>query len=584
MAVLLGPNGKPIITNKKAPPPKLGEAFGNWAGRDDIRTLPGGGLLQFNLDNLTLADFRQMRDHYQVNSSIQVLTFMMHQLDWTIECEDKKIVDHVTWNMHEIWGRLVRAMSQSFWAGYSPCVLEWENDAASKTVKLNKVKDLRPEECEVNWMNVEGWSPPGKKGPNIRVFDGIRQEGAPFPVPTSNSFWYVLMMEEGDWNGKKLLRSAFTPWFFSHLMHLFSNRYFERFGEPLPVGRAPYDDTLDIAQADGTFASVPGNQVMAGLIDQIRSRSVVVLPNDKTVGSPDNPDFDYTLEYLESQMRGADFERYMTRLDEEISLALFTPLLLMRTGDVGSYSLGEQHTKTWLWALNALAADWAEYINKYIISPMISYNFSDRAPRAKLSFRKQGKTNAETVRALITALVSSDKVKPNIEELGQIAGLTLTEIAEVTSPDGDTDDDVPADDDDNGNDPEQPGVGSGNGQAARGVRESITASSRPVARLMQAKLVSEDIVARVEGQVASSFRKGTFGPGFKASLGYKRRFTEALKVHNVENADDRALGFYQGVESWVENVACLGTEEFDAPDKFMALFSTMLDREIERIA
>lgn len=568
MAVLFDHRGRPIVTNKKAPPPKLGEAFGNWAGRDDVLTLPGGGLLQFNLDNLTLADFKQMRDHYQVNASIQVLTFMMHQLDWHIECEDKKIVDHVSWNMHEIWGRLVRAMSQSFWAGYSPCVLEWENDPLSKSLKLNKVKDLPPEECEVNWMNVEGWAPPGKKGPNIKVFDGIKQEGAPYPVPVSNSFWYVLMMEQGDYKGKKLLRSAFTPWFFSHLMHLFANRYFERFGEPLPIGRAPYDEEIDVPNGDGTTRAVRGNEVMAGIIDQIRSRSVVVLPNDKSIGNPSDPDFDYQLQYLESQMRGADFERYLTRLDEEISLALFTPLLLMRTGDVGSYSLGEQHTKTWLWALNALAADWAEYINKYIISPMISYNFSDRAPRAKLVFRKQGKTDAETVRALITALITQDKVKPSILELGQIAGLSLEEIEVVTSADDESNaagDDKPAEE----------GVGSD--------RETAQLSPR-TPRLPQAKAVAEDIVARVDGQIASAFRKGTFGPGFTASLGYKRRFTEALKIHEIENAEERALAFYRGIEAWVENVAHLGTEEFDSPEKFMDLFKSMLNMQISRIS
>lgn len=575
MAVLLDHHGRPIqttIQNKKAAPPKLGEAFGNWAGRDDIMTLPGGGLLQFNLDGLTLDDFRQMKDHYQVNASISILTFMMHQLDYRIICTDQKIVEHVESNMHDIWGRLVRAMGQAFWAGYSPNVLEWENELVGNKLKLNKVKDLRPEECEVEWERLEGWAPPGKKGPIIKRFNGIRQSGTPYPVPVSNSFWYTLLMENGDYNGKKLLRSAFTPWFFSHLVHLFSNRYFERFGEPLPVGRAPYDETIDVRDANGNIQAVPGNVVMEQAISQIRSRSVVVLPNDKTIGSDNQRDWDYQLEYLESQMRGADFERYLTRLDEEISLALFTPLLLMRTGDVGSYSLGEQHTKTWLWALNALAADWAEYINRYIISPMISYNFSDRAPRAYLEFRKQGKTDAETVRALITALIKSGAAKPNMQELGQIAGLTLEEVAEVTSDDPDQE----TSEDDEG----EEGVGSGNAQDKLRLRTP----RKRLQNIPQAHATGDEIVARVESQVSNAFRKSTFGGGFTASLGYKRRFTEALKAHGVENADAAALAFYQRVELWVENVACLGVEEFPTPEAFMGLFKAMLTTEIERIA
>lgn len=568
---LLDHRGNPItmpsqVRNKKATPPKLGEAFGDWAGRDnrELLRLPGGGLLQFDLDNLELADFRQMKDHYQVNSSLSVLTFMMHQLDWHIECkEDSKIADHCGENMETIWGRLVRSKSQAFWAGYSPNVLQWDNDTNGNTLQLTKVKDLLPEECWVKWKLVEGWSPPGKlgKGPTIRVYDGFHQLGRPYPVPVDNSYWYPLLMENGDYYGKKLLRSAFTPFFFSMLVHLFANRYFERFGEPLPIGRAPYDEKVEVDGED-----VSGNVLMEQVISQIRNRSVVVLPNDKTIGTDTNPDFDYQLEYLESQMRGADFERYMTRLDEEISLALFTPILLMRTGDVGSYSLGEQHTKTWLWVLNALASDWAEYMNRYILSPMVDFNFSPKAPRAKIVFRKLGKTDAETVRALITALISGDKAKPDLEELGQIAGLTLDEVRTVTSD--------PADDPETDPIPEpdpQPDTGSGRSQA------------RMSSRYAQAHLVARDISARVTGQVAKAFREGTFGDGFKASLGYKRRFTEAMKAHGKPFAERDSEAFYNLADAWVESVASLGTEEFPTPESFMALFDTMLATEINRL-
>ena len=54
---LLGPNGQPISTNhfKKADPPKMGPSFGDWAGRDEVRSqMPGGAILQFDLDSLTL--------------------------------------------------------------------------------------------------------------------------------------------------------------------------------------------------------------------------------------------------------------------------------------------------------------------------------------------------------------------------------------------------------------------------------------------------------------------------------------------------------------------------------------------------
>jgi hypothetical protein len=81
MTGLLGPNGKPISSaqfqNKKADPPKMGSAFGDWAGRDiQFMRLPGGDTIMFDLSKLTLDDFRTMRDHYQVNVSLAVLSFM----------------------------------------------------------------------------------------------------------------------------------------------------------------------------------------------------------------------------------------------------------------------------------------------------------------------------------------------------------------------------------------------------------------------------------------------------------------------------------------------------------------------------
>ena len=81
MSGLLGPKGQPIgeyltqqsFANKKAPPPKTGAAFGAWAGRDfEFAQLPGGGIVQFDLSKLTISDYRNMRDHYQVNASLAV--------------------------------------------------------------------------------------------------------------------------------------------------------------------------------------------------------------------------------------------------------------------------------------------------------------------------------------------------------------------------------------------------------------------------------------------------------------------------------------------------------------------------------
>jgi hypothetical protein len=554
---VFGKNNQPLGNSdnlfRKAKPPTMGEKYGNWSGDNHLITnFPGGGALVFNLDRLTLQDFRSMRDHYQINASLSVLTFMLHQLDWHLESEEKKIASTCEDILRDVWTRLVRAKSQAFWAGRSPNVLQWENNAIKGRVDLTKIKDLYPEDCTVNWKKVEGAKSSGGATQWIKIYDGIRQVGWTDPIPVKATYWYPLLMENGNYYGKKILRSAFVPWFFSNLMHLYSNRYYERFGEPLPVGRAPFDEEVDI---DGK--KVRGNIMMGNILQQIRNRAAVVLPNQKTqVGLNDsNPDFDYQLEYLESQMRGVDFDRYITRLDEEITLGLFTPLLVTRTADVGSYNLGVGHMQTYQWMLNAIAMDWTEYINKYILGPMVDFNFSEKAPRAKIVFRKLGAESADTIRAIVTALIGNGSIKPDITELGEMAGLTLKEVQQVTED--------PADPADSGQDP------------ADRRRSGPRGTDEP-------RATAKDVTARVRKQAEKAFKAGTFGPGLTLKFGYERQLEQSLSAVGVDDAASTVRKLYDRVGAWSAEVA--EARIYNSADDFMNGFEKVLDYQLEELA
>lgn len=580
MSGLLGADGNPISSSqfKKAKPPATGEAFHPWMqGEMQYLTLPGGGVVGMNLDNLTLEDFRLMKDHHQVNASLSVLAFMLHQIDWKIEVDGKstgKIVEHCEQNIDDIWTPLVRALSNAFWCGYSPNILQWENDKLTESLQLTKVKDIDPLISRVKWKMVDGWAPPGRTAPKIPIYDGIRVLGTSWPVPTENTLWYPLLMEHNNYYGRKMLRPAFTPWYFSILMHLFTNRYFERFGEPLPVGRAPYEEELAIGDT-----TVNSRQAMLEILQQLRNRGVVVLPSDRTeVGSSGQSEYDYGIEYLESQMRGADFDRYITRLDEEISLAMFTPLLVLRTADVGSYNLGVGHMSTYLNMLNAIAGDWGRYINKYILSPMVNYNFSKSAPRAKIVFRKLGRDNAETMRAVMSAIISGKMAKPDLEELGTIVGLTLTEIKQVTTPD-------PAN-------PEDLGTADPNNPKPKAAPAPPKSAGTPPAKkaaagrdISEAFRTAEDIKIRIGQQVVSAYSKNKFNDSFAPTMGYRRRFEESLKAGGFgDESYSVSTRVYTVMDGWLTDMIGLGIKEFDAPEKFMSIFSKTLDRQISELA
>ena len=544
MSGLVDVHGRPLSSktyNKKASPPALGEKYGTWGGPDlQFFMLPGGGAIQFDLNMLDLSDYRQMRDHYQINSSLTVLMFLLHQMEWKITgVGDIKQREFYTEQMENNWTPLVRSKSTAFWAGYSPNVLQWENDTPNRRINLTKVKDLIPEDSHVNWKTVDGY-----KTHKISVYDGIKQYGGP-TIPVVNSYWYPLLREYGDMSGRKLLRSAFQPWFFSILLHLFANRYYERFGEPTPIGRAPYEDEIRYNGVE-----MRGNKAMELILTGLRNRSVVVLPNEKTpYGDETNPDFDYQIEYLESQMRGADFERYMTRLDEEMSLALFTPILLMRTADVGSYNLGTQHSIIYQWLLNAIGGDWKYYIDWYLLRPMRDYNFGTNADMPRIKFKRMGQQNQELVKEMANAVVSTGRAKPDYEQLGEEAGLTLTEVQELTA--------GPAD----------PAAASGGDRPATENRSMVNA-------------VVDLLRDRVRAQVNRAFN-GKGLTELEISWGYQKQFEAALRDAGFADSTAETKNFYQAMEAWCNDMIEL--QHYSNSIGFMRAFKVTADYLLDEL-
>ncbi len=527
---------------KKGPPPsQMGEKFGNWAGRDlSFISLPGGAVLQFDLSRLTLNDYRGMRDHYQVNICLAMLMFLMWQLDWKIESTNQKQATQIEDNLKELWPEFVRGYSQSHWAGYSPMAVEVDNNPQTSAIEISKIKDLLPEECFVNWKTIEGYALPGHSKPKIRVFDGINQFGVP-TIPVDNACWSTLLRESGDYYGRKLLRSAFPSWFFSILVHLYSNRYFERFGEPVPIGRAPFDEVIE--GPNGQVQS--GRAAMESILTSLRNRSVVVLPNDrqpKEMGG----DFEWSISFLESQMRGADFEHYLSRLDEEISLAMFTPLLVTRTSDVGSYNLGVGHLQMYLWMLNALASDFKEDIDR-IINRLKVWNYGPNAPKCKFVFRSMGKENVEILKGMVDQSIRRGDIKPDVTELGKAVGMTFEDTSALWQP-------VKVADVNTGADPNQPqqddrtsrGRGSSTPQTSGGV-----GSQRPTGR---------KVAASVAEGVVRAFEQGTFGPGF------------AVHIAPIDGSLERNL------EAWVSDVADLGPTAFEGPQDFLSRLESVADQ------
>lgn len=533
MTQLLGPDGAPISTHARAKrgKPIVGPIAPTWQGTRGGTTmnLPDGGLLQFDTSRITLGDCRRMAEHPQIASSLYLLTFMVHQMDWQLVGGPARVREHCAANLEQIWTPLIRSMSSAFKFGFSANALEWENGKRDNRIWINQVKDLVPESVDVRWKAIEGapvYDENGKRRRDasgrtmrhkVEIFDGIRVQGD-HVIEAKNSLWYSLLRENGEMRGTKLLRNAFRPWYFHNLVMLYSNNYYERFGSPLPVGRAPYDDQINIGTAtDPKYMSGP--EVMLNVLEGIRNRSVVVMPSQRTAAglNDNNPDQDYSMEYLESSLRGAEFTDYLNYLNEEMSMALFTPLLLMRTGSHGSYGQSTTHMQTWQLMLNALAGDLREYINRYVLARMAHENFGENVEAPRIEFRKMGKAQAETMRGIMIELLRQDRVGVDVDELGDQIGLTLTEIEQLTGKDAEPDPGDPEAPQSEGDPKVDPRIG----RERRGKGISPKNSG-------EATAVTKKVALRLVDQIST---KGTKPPEF--AWGYQRQLEEAFEAEGA---------------------------------------------------
>lgn len=567
MAEFYDHKGRPIHGFAKEGKKKalVGEIVTSWTG-DNVAPhsrLPSQMNLAFDTSKLTIADYRVMREHPQISSSLAILSFMMYQREWHVVGDRAKEQKHVDKNLRQLWGRIPRAMSQAFWAGYSPCALQWENDIEARRMWITKIKDLRPETHRVSWKAVTGVADSGngvKRIPiKVPIYDGIVQPGLP-DLPVENSFWYPLLMENGDYYGRKLLNAAFQPWYFSMLMHLYSNRYMERFAEPTPVGRAPYDDKIKIGSGAGA-KEVSGNKLMASLLDMQRNGSSTVLPNSRsTDGLSGDSTYDYTMEFLESQLRGVEFDRVIRMYDEEISMSLFTPLLMMRNGDVGSSNLGVVHTQTYMTMLNALGNDWEEYINKYIVRPMAIQNFGPNAKVPEFKFRPLGKLDAETLRSIIQAKIGSNW-DVDLEEIGAMAGLTFKEVEQVLPDPADD----PLNDDPNASAVNPDGSKKDPRVGRPGKNKTPSGTDK----------VKTKVVARISDQATKAFSEGTFGVSYEPDLGFRKQMVAELMNNGV--AEFEAYEAYSGMVSTVDAMAARSAGTFESAEQFTEIVDGVLE-------
>ena len=378
----------------------------------DVRwLLPDGTPFIPDTSNLTLSDYKKMLQDYQIAICVNTIVFTLEQIDWDIECDNKEIKDFCNYNLKLIWNQLMRGIKKAYWAGFSPMIKIFTIEKRGKwkgKIIIKKIKDLEPSSVKVKQNKEDG------------TFEGIKK-GEKLIDPLY-CFWYTFLMSEGNYYGTKLLEPAYMPYFYSQVIHLFANRYYERFGEPVVKGLYPEGGKVKVGTVEKE-----AHDFMADLVKKIRNHTSITLPSTRD----EEGNLEWVVEFLESNMRGADFETYLKRLDTEKARAIFVPDLLFGTGRVGSYKLGERHTNTFLTLLNSLISDLKHHIDKYMLPSLVDFNFGSQAAPAYWKPEQLGKTNQDIIATVIREMIKQGMVKVSVEDIAKRIGMDVEEVNQI---------------------------------------------------------------------------------------------------------------------------------------------------------
>jgi hypothetical protein len=395
---------------EKKQAPKLNDEQVSTVGITDWYVLDG---IKYNSDVISLDTYRKISKYYQVAAALNVISYSIQQIDWFIQASNPTVKKVLTLAVEQIWNRLIRSISKSFVYGYSANVKVFtlKKIDGKDYVVYSKIRDLDPKECDVvidDYGNYNGfWY---KKG------DSLKQK----KINPEYSFWYTSNMENGNLYGDSMLKTIYEPWWFSKKIHNFSNRYYERFGEPLIVGRAPSNTKIKNSKGEVKDAQ----DIMNDVIANIRNHASVQMPSDR---DENTKEYQYVLEFLESQARGYDFNNYLDRLDKEIAIGLLLPELMYGGSKGGSYALGTSQIEVFYTNLMGIMDNIQDYVNLYILPQLIEFNF-DKNKDAKFAYQPLSASSKKVITDIILKLVDKGEVSPEISQLEERSGIKLNKI------------------------------------------------------------------------------------------------------------------------------------------------------------
>lgn len=408
------------LEEKQKPPPqneltshggKLSDAYSGWSF-----------LGAYNPETVTISTFDKMRKHPQIAAGLAAIKLPILATNWSVSCEDDDIAAFSYQTLKPLWRSLIRSTLTAIDFGFSAHEKVWEvkpvelyrMDKAGRNRKFfnktaviyKKIKSLHPEWVTINTDALDN-------------FLGITQiyRGEQIKIKPNKSFIFTHQAGEnfGNLFGTSRLKNIYDVWYWWSALSQFMLRYFERRGSPLVVVRFPSGKTKE----DTPHATIAMEMGKAAINDM-----TVTLPS-KTYGDK-TPQWD--MKYLQDEQRGEMFVSALNSLEIKMLRGLFVPeRVLTQDLRTGSYALSRTHFNVYIMSLDGLVADLEDQFTRYIIRPLIEYNFGANAPSAYLEMERLSQQRREFLAKVLFEMAKTGMVQPAIREIARELRIPIDE-------------------------------------------------------------------------------------------------------------------------------------------------------------
>jgi hypothetical protein len=238
----------------------------------------------------------------------------------------------------------------------------------------------------------------GTSFPGIGRPDPLAKIGdLPFPLRTANQMQFLSIRipvqkcihfafnaqgKFGSPYGRSLLRRAYNHWIMKNAFLQMLSTALDRKGTPILVVFADPNTTIIDQAKISPGQNVRGNASVGISAERAALNAFSNIHNDSVVVLPGKKGQAFEVDPVQVQANTAEFIQAIDNCDKGILRAMLVPSLIFSGGDgSGSYSLGQEHSRTFEKILDGMLTGVNQVLVDQMIKRLIMYNFPESAWR-----------------------------------------------------------------------------------------------------------------------------------------------------------------------------------------------------------